>query len=286
MVNLSKPEIFFIIQGPIEERTSDISYDPKASLLGLVRKTIKTGARVVFSGWVGDLKKEDIKIIEDLGAAIILSKKFVPYGGDHIDSRIRKLSNKALMYHTIKQGLKYVGENSKNSENCFVVKIRSDIDLDVQKIVDLIGMYYLNLKGRFLIQYFEPLFLGLKSMRIPDFWFGGYYKDINILLTELSNRASAGRSFPVVSHYDFSLALLSSLGFKHVQYVLGLEYLRFTHPKAKLKSFIHYLLRFINSAIFNYAALDLFFTGTRDIEMSIIWRGRNFYKDELFSFNK
>jgi hypothetical protein len=286
MVNISTPEIFFIIQGPVEERTSDVSYDPKASLLNLVCKTMNTGVQVVVSSWDGHLNREDIQVIEGLGATVILSKKFIPPGGGDIDTRIRKLANKALMYYTTKVGLEYVNKNSKNSENCFVVKVRSDVDLDVQKIVDCIRSNNSILKGRFLIQYFEPLAFGLKSMRIPDFWFGAYFNDINKLVTILSDKACAGNSFSLLSHYDFSLSLLSSLGFKHVKYVLGLEQFRFTHPESKSKAFLHYLLRFINSIIFNFRVVDRFVLGTRDIEMSIVWRGRIFYKDEMFSFKK
>ena len=286
MVNLSIPEIFCIIQGPIEERHSDVSFDPKASLFDLVRKTTSAGARVVVSSWEGHLTKKDIQVLEGLNATVILSKHFVPPQGDHIDSRIRKLSNKALMYYSLKAGLDYVGKNCENSENCFVVKIRSDIDLNVQKIVDFIQSNNSILKGRFLIQYFDPFVFGLKSMRIPDFWFGGYFDEVSKLVSALCHNACAGKSFSLLSHYDISLTLLSSMGFVHVKYVLGLEQDRFTHPKSKFVAMLHYSLRIINSVIFNFTLVDKFILAGRDIEMSIVWRGRIFYKDEPFMFNK
>ena len=84
----------------------------------------------------------------------------------------------------------------------------------------------------------------------------------------------------------FNLLLLLSIGFKHVEYDLGLEQYRITEPKSRCKAILQYLLRFINSILFSCIVINKFIFAVRDIEMSIVWQGKIFYKEELFSFNK
>ena len=281
-----KPKIIFVIQGPIEFRSTDVDFDPKQTLINLVKKMVAADAHVVVSSWLGGLSESDILGIESLGAKVFNSTKFMPPGGDHADERIRKLSNKAFMYYTLDIGLNYIYKQFSDLSNCYVIKVRSDIDFDVAKLIQFVSLNKDNLRERILVQYFEPLLPGLHSMRIPDFWFGGYFHEIFKLNGLLLKKALEGRSFSNVSHYDISLSILYRRGLKYVEHVKLIEDLRLLRPALRWNLLLHYLFRVTNNLIFNLINRKYFVPCDRDIEMSIIWRGRLFYKDELNSFNK
>lgn len=281
-----KPKIIFVVQGPVESRSTDVDFDPNQSLIDLVNKMVGAGADVVVSTWHGGLSESEISAIERMGSKVLNSTRFMPPDGDSADERIRKLSNKALMYYTLEAGLKFIDKQFGDLNNCFVIKVRSDMDFDVVKLIDFVNLNKDNLNKRILVQYFEPFLFGLHSMRIPDFWFGGYFYDISGLNRLLLKKALEGRSFSNVSHYDISLSLLYKRGLKYVRYTKFIEDKRFLRPDDKFNFLLHNLFRFLNTLIFNLINLRYFVPCDRAIEMSIKWRGRIFYLDELTSFYK
>lgn len=191
------------------------------------------------------------------------------------------------MYHTTVQGIKFIETHLTKPESTYVVKIRTDIDIDINMIIRHIERNYTSrLQTGILIQYLEPFLLHLSSMRIPDFWYGGMFKDFKNLNDLLYQRAKNGVSFSFLSHYDISLAFLWLQNIKSVNHVQKLEKQKILKPKNIFVKIVHAILRTYHTIIFNKISNNYFHLCDCEVEKSIIWRGRIFYKLELHSFNK
>lgn len=280
-------KIVFIIQGPVSNRDTDIDFNPYVSLQNLIKKIVKLDAYVILSTWDTDLDKEQVAELKRLGAHIILNKKIsAPYTNSE-NKIIKHLANKFFMYHTTVEGIKFIKNNLTNLESTYVVKIRSDVEVDINMIVRHIEKNYTSqLQSGILIQYLEPFLPHLSSMRIPDFWYGGIFKDFKILNDLLYERAKNGKSFSFLSHYDISLAFLYLQNIVSVNHVKNLEEQKMLNPKNIFFRVFHTILRIYHTFIFNKIYNNYFHLCDREVEKSIIWRGRIFYQLELNSFNK
>lgn len=278
--------LVFIIQGPVSIRDTDVNFNPYDSIQNLIKKILKFDAQVILSTWHDDLDEEQVAELERLGAHIILNEKISAPYTNHENKIIKHLANKFFMYHTTFEGIKFIEKNLTSLEETYVVKIRSDIEVDINMIIRHIERNYLSrLHTGILIQYLEPLLLNLSSMRIPDFWYGGMFKDFKILNELLHKRAKNGTSFSFLSHYDISLAFLYLNNIKSVTLVQNLEIQKILNPKIFVR-ISHAALRLYHTILFNKIYNKYFHLCDREVEKSIIWRGRLFYEVEQNSFNK
>ena len=187
-----------------------IDFNSRSTILENIKKIHDCGIATIYSGWLGDCPPDFKEEIEDMGTKVILSdatnapsvfEKDTPF------KNVLAVANKTKQYYSLFHGLKSI----KNLSEHLVIKMRSDMTLDLDKLLTEIYKHRNSLisDSTILIQHLKYQAHSKRlSFWIPDFIFVGRGDVIRHISEDLLIRSLNNDSYSNNPHVDLGNAIL------------------------------------------------------------------------------
>lgn len=286
-----------------------VNFNSEATILKNVKQLKKLGIhKIVYSGWTTDVTSEFKKKLTRLGVKAIVSdpssaKSYKRTGGNlyrlkdsNLDSNPLFYDNRIKQYYSFLRGLDRLKEEYDDLSNLIVIKMRSDIELDFNTLVNFIcSNKNLIKKGSLIIQYLTTFKNcgTIFQLHFPDFWFVSNGKTLKDIFEELYFRDLAGKYFSASPHEDIFCSIINQ-NYPFLVSILSFSFPLTTHTELPLSELIR--LCFLNGRFkfckdilkrFNYYFFHIFSSliilrlyqnkriipAPKEVEYSIKWRG-------------